>query len=86
VRVVAAEAIALLGEREAAAQTIADVLKNGNQFEVIAAQNAIDFMWNAIDFMWKAGTTTLAKAQSLVRDLQLTEPADHVPRYLLSPP
>lgn len=79
VRVVAAEAIALLGERKAAAQTIADVLKNGNKHEALAAQNALDFMW-------KAGTITLPQAQTLVRDLKFSEPADRIPRYLLSQP
>ncbi|QDU26462.1 Choline-sulfatase [Anatilimnocola aggregata] len=79
VRVVAAEAIGMLGEREVARQTIADVLKNGNKQEALAAQNALDFMW-------KAGTVTLPQAQSLVRDLQFSEPADRIPRYLLSQP
>ena len=53
--VVAAEAIALLGEREAAAEAIARVLNNGNVHEALAAQNALDFMW-------KAGTIPLAQA------------------------
>jgi N-sulfoglucosamine sulfohydrolase len=47
VRVVAAEAIAHLGEREAAVKTIAAVLKTGNLHEALAAQNALDFLWQA---------------------------------------
>jgi hypothetical protein len=76
VRVVAAEAIAHLGESEAAVRTIAAVLKNGNPHEILAAQNALDFMA-------KAGNVTLAQTQALLRDLKFSEPADRIPRYLL---
>jgi hypothetical protein len=76
VRVVAAEAIAHLGEQEAAAEAIATVLKSGNLHEALAAQNAVDFMW-------QSGTLPLATAQGLVRDLKFSEPADRIPRYLL---
>jgi hypothetical protein len=79
VRVVAAEAIAQLREREAAVTTIAAVLRTGNLHEALAAQNALDFMW-------KAGNATLSEAQSLVRDLKFSEPTDRIPRYLLSQP
>lgn len=79
VRVVAAEAIARLGEREAAARTIARVLSQGNVHEVLAAQNALDFMW-------QAGSLPLAQAKELVRDTKFAEPADRIPRYLLAQP
>jgi N-sulfoglucosamine sulfohydrolase len=79
VRVVAAEAVALLGEREAAAQAIARVLAKGNVHEVLAAQNALDFMW-------QAGTIPLAQAKELVRDTKFAEPGDRIPRYLLAQP
>jgi arylsulfatase A-like enzyme len=79
VRVVAAEAIARLGEREPAVKAIAGVLKTGNTYEALAAQNALDFMW-------EAGTVPLAQAQSLLRDLKFPEPADRIPRYLLDQP
>jgi len=79
VRVVAAEAIARLGEREAAARTIARVLSQGNVHEVLAAQNTLDFMW-------QAGSVTLAQAKELVRDTKFAEPADRIPRYLLAQP
>lgn len=79
VRVVAAEAVALLGEREAAAQAIARVLAKGNAHEVLAAQNALDFMW-------QAGTIPLAQAKELVRDTKFAEPGDRIPRYLLAQP
>jgi len=79
VRVVAAEAIAHLGERTAAAKVIGEIIKAGNAHESLAAQNALDFMW-------QAGNVTLAQAQSLVRDLKFTEPGDRIPRYLLAQP
>ena len=78
-RVVAAEAIAHLGEREVAVETIALVLKTGNLHEALAAQNALDFLW-------QAGLVPLDQAQNLVRDLNFAEPGDRVPRYLLSQP
>jgi arylsulfatase A-like enzyme len=79
VQAVAAEAIAHLGENDAAVNTIAAVLKNGNLHESLAAQNALDFLW-------QAGLVPLAQAQELVRDLKFSEPGDRIPRYLLSQP
>jgi N-sulfoglucosamine sulfohydrolase len=79
VRVVAAEALAHLGEAAAAAAAIAAVIKTGNPREVLAAQNALDFMW-------QAGTISLAQAKELVRDTKFAEPADRIPEYLLGLP
>jgi N-sulfoglucosamine sulfohydrolase len=76
VRVVAAEAIAHLGEPEVAATAIAGVLTTGNLYEVLAAENALDFLR-------QAGLVTLAQAQEMVRNLKFKEPADRIPRYLL---
>lgn len=76
VRVTAAEALAHLGEKDAAVKAIADVLKSGNPYEVLAAQNALDFLR-------ESGRIPLAEAQALVRGLKLGEPADRIPRYLL---
>lgn len=76
IRVVAAEAIAYLGEQEAAIATIADVLKSGNTYEVLAAQNALDFLY-------QAGHVPLSRAQQLVRGAKGGEPTDRIPRYLL---
>ena len=77
VRVVAAEAIAHLGEREAAVATISAVLKSGNLHEALAAQNALDFLH-------QAGLVPLSQAQELVRGLEFNEPANRIPRFLLS--
>lgn len=75
VRVVAAEAIAHLGEKEAAVKTIAEVLKSGNAYEALAAQNALDFMW-------QAGHVSLSQAQAMVKDLDFKEPGNRIPKYL----
>jgi N-sulfoglucosamine sulfohydrolase len=77
VRVVAAEAIAHLGDTDAAVEAIAGVLKTGNLHEALAAQNALDFLH-------QAGRVPLAKAQDLVRDLNFGEPANRIPRFLLN--
>ena len=79
VRVVAAEALAHLGEQEAAAAAIAAVIKASNLREALAAQNALDFMR-------LAGHVTLAQAQDMVRGLKFSEPADRIPAYLLGLP
>lgn len=76
VRVAAAEAVAYLGEEEAALEAVADVLKSSNIHEVLAAQNALDYMR-------QAGHVSLPEAQRLVKDLKLPEPADRIPSYLL---
>jgi arylsulfatase A-like enzyme len=77
VRVVAAEAMAHLGEREAAVATISAVLKSGNLHEALAAQNALDFLH-------QASLVPLSQAQELVRGLEFSEPANRIPRFLLS--
>jgi len=79
VRVVAAEALGYLGEKEAAVKTVAQVLQTGNAYEAIAAQNALEYMW-------RAGQVELAKAQDLVRGGQWKEPGDRIPKFLLSQP
>jgi arylsulfatase A-like enzyme len=79
VRVVAAEAVAYLGEPEAAAETLDLVLKRGNLHEALAAENAVDYLR-------EAGHMTLHRAQQLVRGLTFGEPADRIPRYLLELP
>jgi N-sulfoglucosamine sulfohydrolase len=79
VRVVAAEAVAMLGEQTSALATLEYVLKKGNQYEVLAAQNALDFMW-------KAGNISLSQAQDIVQDGGHAEPNDRIPDYLRSRP
>jgi N-sulfoglucosamine sulfohydrolase len=79
VRVVAAESLAHLGEKDAAVKAIAAVLKTGNPHEALAAQNALDFLR-------ESGHVPLAEAQALVRGLKFSEPADRIPRYLLGLP
>jgi N-sulfoglucosamine sulfohydrolase len=56
--------------------TIASVIEMGDFYEVLAAQNALDFMW-------QSGHVSLEDAQALIRDREFREPADRIPRYLL---
>jgi hypothetical protein len=77
VRVVAAEALGWLGESGAPADTVADVIKTGSVYEVVAAQNALDYMR-------AAGHVTLARAQEMVRGVKFKEPANRVADYILS--
>jgi N-sulfoglucosamine sulfohydrolase len=79
VRVVAAEAVAHLGEVDVALAALAGVLKTGNLHEALAAQSALDFLS-------QAGRIPLARAQELVRGVNFPEPGDRVPRYLLDQP
>lgn len=79
VRVVAAEAVSYLGEAEAAVDCLAGVLKNGNPHEVLAAQNALDFMW-------QAGHVTLPEVKRLLAGTKSREPGDRIPRYFLDQP
>jgi N-sulfoglucosamine sulfohydrolase len=77
VRVVAAEAVAYLGESEVALAVVAEAVKNGNAHESLAALNTLDFMW-------KAGNITLVQAQKAVKKLNMKEPNNRIPEYLLS--
>lgn len=77
VRVVAAEAVAYLGEKEAALSVVTEAVKKGNAYECLAALNTLDFMW-------KAGNITLAQAQNAVKKLNMKEPNNRIPDYLLS--
>jgi hypothetical protein len=77
VRIAAAEALGYHGESEAALVTLAEIVKSRQPYEVLAALNTLEYMW-------KAGHIQLARVQGLVRDLKLAEPADRIPRYLLS--
>jgi N-sulfoglucosamine sulfohydrolase len=76
VRIAAAEAIAHWGEADAALESLAGVLRSGGPYEKLAALNAIEGVWSS-------GHAPLARVQSLVKDLDLAEPADRIPRYLL---
>lgn len=77
VRVAAAEALGFVGEADASVRALETVVKSGEQYEVLAALNTLEYMW-------KAGHVPLGRVQGIVRDLKLSEPADRIPRYLLS--
>jgi len=76
VRVVAAEAIAHLGETDLAVATLQKVMLLGNTHEVLAAQNAVEYLW-------VANLLSLERAQAILpRDERLIEPANRIPNYL----
>jgi N-sulfoglucosamine sulfohydrolase len=77
VRIVAAEALGYQGEAEPAVATLAEVATNAQPYEVLAALNALEYMW-------RAGHVSLDRVQTIVRNLKLNEPADRIPRFLLS--
>lgn len=77
VRVAAAEALGHLGELDPALAALGEVLKSGEAGEVLAALNALDFLW-------LEGRAPLARVQAMVRGLELAEPADRIPRHLLA--
>ncbi|MBM3866691.1 MAG: sulfatase, partial [Verrucomicrobia bacterium] len=77
VRVAAAEALGHLGDLDAALTALGEVIRAGEAGEVLAALNALDFLW--LD-----GRAPLARVQAMVRGLELAEPADRIPRHLLA--
>lgn len=72
VRVVAAEALGGLGEIRVAMPVLADVVRSGNLREVLAAQNALDYLG-------EAGLVSWSELRDLVRELKFDEPADRIP-------
>lgn len=76
VRVVAAEALCQLGDVEQALPVLGAVIRTGAPYEVLAAQNALDFLQ-------AAQRIPLAAAQDLVRGVSFSEPNQRIPEYLL---
>ena len=77
VRVVAAEALAWLGDAPAALHVLTEVIQTGNPHEALAAQNAIDFLR-------EAGHISLEEARDSMSGRTFSEPADRIPNYLLN--
>jgi N-sulfoglucosamine sulfohydrolase len=76
VRVVAAEAIAHQGETDAALKTLKQVLLEGNAYEALAAQNAIEYLW-------RDGVISLEQAQATLNvDRTWSEPNNRIPNLL----
>jgi HEAT repeat protein len=75
VRVVAAEALGVLGDVSSTKEALAEVLRNGNLHEALAAQNAVEALW-------RSGQLDLTTAQALVTVRDFSEPADRIPRLL----
>jgi hypothetical protein len=77
VRVVAAEALGYHGQAEAGVAALAKIVGSAEHYAALAALNTLEYMW-------RAGHVPLARVQSMVRNLELAEPLDRIPRYLLS--
>jgi hypothetical protein len=76
VRVVAAEAIAHLGGVEKAMETLSHILRHGNTYEIVAAQNAIEYLW-------RDGLIPLDRARLVLAvEGKLEEPTDRIPAYI----
>jgi len=76
VQVVAAESLAHLGEMDTAIETLSQVLRQGNTYEKLAAQNAVEYLW-------ADGLISLQRArQALVSDGILDEPVNRIPEYM----
>jgi hypothetical protein len=56
-------------------ETLAAILDSGNRAEVLAAQNAIDFMA-------KEGNIPLARAKETLSRKKRTEPLQRIPAYV----
>jgi N-sulfoglucosamine sulfohydrolase len=76
VRVVAAEAIAHLGKTERSLECLTEVLAEGNPYEALAAQNAVEYLW-ADDVI----SIEQARAAVNVRE-KWDEPLNRIPEFL----
>ncbi len=76
VRVVAAEALGYLGEKEAGFTALVQETKNPERYVALAAQNALEYFW-------RAGHATLAQVQDAVKGPAPAEPLNRVPAFLL---
>lgn len=74
VRTAAAEAVAHLGEQQAAVAALAEVVLKGNLHEALAAQNALDVLRSA-------GLASTADLVTIVAGRKFREPADRIPGY-----
>jgi arylsulfatase A-like enzyme len=77
IRVAAAEALGHLGETEAALDTLAAVLDSKEDYEVLAALNALDFLQ-------AAGKLPLRRIHETLRRREFSETPNRIAKYLLS--
>ncbi len=80
IRIAAAETLGYLKQPEIGVRTLATVIRNHadhDAYEVLAALNALDAMVQAKHL-------PLSEAKAIVTGVQLKEPADRIPTYLLS--
>ncbi|MCU0872549.1 MAG: sulfatase-like hydrolase/transferase [Pirellulaceae bacterium] len=77
VRVAAAEAVSHLGESEAALDTLAAVLDSPVEYEILAALNALDFLW-------AADKVPLERIHKILQGRKFGETPERIAKYLLS--
>lgn len=77
IRIVAAEALTCLGEGETALEGLASELDGPEEYEVLAALNALDFTW-------AAGNAPLERIQAILRGRKFAATPDRIAKYLLS--
>lgn len=76
VRTVAAEEIAHLGDPDLGMKTLRSVLDQGNRYEILAAQNAVEYLW-------RDGLISLDTARDLlVSTSEHEEPLNRIPQLL----
>ena len=76
IRIVAAEALTCLGEGETALERLASELDGPGEHEVLAALNALDFVW-------AAGNAPLERIQAILRGRKFAATPDRIANYLL---
>jgi len=79
IRAAAAEALGYLGETDAALATLAAVLDSKEDYEVLAALNALDFLQ-------AAGKVPLRRIQDIIRSRAFSETPNRIATYLLGKP
>ncbi len=79
VRIAAAEALGWLGESEVAFETLASILDEGREYEVLAALNALEYMW-------RAGHVSLPRVRALLAERDYPEPSWRIRDFLLAFP
>lgn len=75
VRIVAAEALSWLGESEAGVDALASVLAEGREYEILAALNALEYIW-------RADHVSLSRARALLPQRDLPEPLSRIRDYV----
>ena len=79
IRVVAAEALGYLGEADLAFETLESVIKGNEEYEILAALNALDFMY-------QAGHVSIDRILALIEGITFEATANRIAEYFKSIP